>query len=99
MVKLLEHDCRLAQAHGTKGGTELVYKADMSQTPAADHASSLAQLQQVIERRINPNGTGEYVVETERGILLIIVISAITTSESLWKHLRKQLRISLNEYG
>lgn len=48
------------------GGTELVYKADTSQTPAADQAAALAQLQAVIERRINPNGTGEYVVETER---------------------------------
>lgn len=48
------------------GGTELVYKADLSQTPAADQTSALSQLQSVIERRINPNGVGEYIVELER---------------------------------
>lgn len=48
------------------GGTELVYKADMSQTPAADQAGALASLQQVIERRVNLFGVAEPNVETER---------------------------------
>ncbi len=52
------------------GGTELVYRADMSEIPEADQATSLAKLQQVIERRINPNGVGEYLVQTERASTL-----------------------------
>src|SRR6185437_6667347 len=48
------------------GGTELVYKADMSQTPAAEQAGALAALQAVIERRVNLFGVAEPLVQTER---------------------------------
>jgi protein-export membrane protein SecD len=48
------------------GGTELVYKADMSGTPAGEEAGALAALQQVIERRVNLFGVAEPIVQTER---------------------------------
>ncbi len=48
------------------GGTELVYKADMSGTPAAERAGSLSALQQVVERRVNLFGVAEPLVQTER---------------------------------
>jgi protein-export membrane protein SecD len=48
------------------GGTELVYKADMSQTPADQRSGALAALQQVIERRVNLFGVAEPLVETEQ---------------------------------
>lgn len=47
------------------GGTELVYKADMSQTPAAEQGDALAALQGVIERRVNLFGVAEPLVQTE----------------------------------
>lgn len=47
------------------GGTELVYKADMSETPAADRADALSALQGVIERRVNLFGVAEPIVQTE----------------------------------
>jgi preprotein translocase subunit SecD len=47
------------------GGTELVYKADMSQTPPDQQADALAALQGVIERRVNLFGVAEPTVETE----------------------------------
>ncbi|MBU6321421.1 protein translocase subunit SecD [Patescibacteria group bacterium] len=52
------------------GGTELVYKADMSQTAPADRAGSLAALQAVIERRVNLFGVAEPLVETEQASAL-----------------------------
>jgi protein-export membrane protein SecD len=48
------------------GGTELVYKADMSQTPADQRSGALAALQEVIERRVNLFGVAEPLVETEQ---------------------------------
>jgi preprotein translocase subunit SecD len=48
------------------GGTELVYKADMSQTPAAQRSGALEALQEVIERRVNLFGVAEPLVETEQ---------------------------------
>ncbi len=47
------------------GGTELVYKADMSETPPAERAGALAALQGVIERRVNLFGVAEPLVQTE----------------------------------
>lgn len=47
------------------GGTELIYKADMSGTPAAERADALSALQGVIERRVNLFGVAEPLVETE----------------------------------
>lgn len=52
------------------GGTELVYKADMSQTPAGDRADALSALQGVIERRVNLFGVAEPIVQTEEASAL-----------------------------
>lgn len=52
------------------GGTELVYKADMSETPAADRKDALAALQGVIERRMNIFGVAEPIVQTEEASAL-----------------------------
>jgi len=52
------------------GGTELVYKADMSQTPAGERDGALAALQEVIDRRVNLFGVAEPIVQTERASAL-----------------------------
>ncbi|MDO8408428.1 MAG: protein translocase subunit SecD [bacterium] len=52
------------------GGTELVYKADMSQTTAGDRSGALAALQGVIERRVNLFGVAEPLVQTEQASTL-----------------------------
>lgn len=52
------------------GGTELVYKADMSETPTGERADALSALQGVIERRVNLFGVAEPLVQTERASAL-----------------------------
>jgi protein-export membrane protein SecD len=52
------------------GGTELVYKADMSQTSADEQDDALSALQGVIERRVNLFGVAEPLVQTERASAL-----------------------------
>ncbi|HUY05591.1 MAG TPA: protein translocase subunit SecD [Candidatus Paceibacterota bacterium] len=52
------------------GGTELVYKADMSETPASERSDALAALQGVIERRVNLFGVAEPLVQTEEASAL-----------------------------
>src|SRR3989344_7748804 len=47
-------------------GTELVYKADMSETPSGERSDALGALQGVIERRVNLFGVAEPLVQTER---------------------------------
>ncbi|MCX6787547.1 MAG: protein translocase subunit SecD [Candidatus Kaiserbacteria bacterium] len=52
------------------GGTELVYKADMSQTPANERTDALSALQGVIDRRVNLFGVAEPLVQTEQASAL-----------------------------
>lgn len=47
------------------GGTQLVYKADLSKIQGADTADSLAALRDTIERRVNMFGVSEPLVQTE----------------------------------
>ena len=47
-----------------KGGTHLVYDTDLSRIPAADRASSVEGVRDVIERRVNAFGVSEPVVQT-----------------------------------
>ncbi|MDO8231920.1 MAG: protein translocase subunit SecD [bacterium] len=48
------------------GGTELVYVADMSETPVADRNDALSALHGVIDRRVNLFGVAEPLVQTQR---------------------------------
>ncbi len=52
------------------GGTELVYKADMSQTPSGERKGALEALHDVIERRVNLFGVAEPLVQTEEASAL-----------------------------
>lgn len=52
------------------GGTELVYKADLSQTTPADRSEALESLHEVIERRVNLFGVAEPLVQTEEASAL-----------------------------
>jgi protein-export membrane protein SecD len=49
------------------GGTHLVYQADVSKLAATDVSSSMDSLRNVIERRVNPYGVGEQLVQVESG--------------------------------
>ena len=52
------------------GGTELVYTADMSQTPESERSDALSALQGVIDRRVNLFGVAEPIVQTEQASTL-----------------------------
>lgn len=47
-----------------KGGTRLVYEADVTQVPAVDQAQALEGVRDVIERRVNAFGVSEPLVQT-----------------------------------
>ncbi len=49
------------------GGTQLVYKADVSKIPATDVGNAMTSLREIIERRVNAFGVSEAVVRTEAG--------------------------------
>ena len=52
------------------GGTELIYRADVSQISGGDIADSMQTLRDVIERRINVFGVSEPLIQVERAGLV-----------------------------
>lgn len=61
----LESPYRFRLGLDLAGGTELVYKADMSGTAPSERSGALGALQGVIERRVNLFGVAEPLVQTE----------------------------------
>lgn len=47
------------------GGTQLVYRANVSKVPASDVGNAMDSLQEIIERRVNSFGVSEAVVRTQ----------------------------------
>ena len=60
-----------------RGGTHLIYKADLSNIVKEDYSSSLQGLRDVIERRVNFFGVREPLVQTQ-GEKLIVELAGIT---------------------
>lgn len=52
------------------GGTELVYRADISRIAPADISNSMNTLRDVIERRVNIFGVSEPIIQTEKASAL-----------------------------
>src|SRR4051812_31612685 len=52
------------------GGTQLVYKADLSAISGSDVADSMGALRDTIERRVNAFGVAEPIVQTEHSSAL-----------------------------
>ena len=49
-----------------RGGSHLVYQADMSHVPSADQADAIQGVRDIIERRVNPQGVAETLVQTDK---------------------------------
>lgn len=49
------------------GGTQLIYRADISKIPAGDVSTSMQSLRDTIERRVNLFGVSEPIVQIEEG--------------------------------
>lgn len=65
------------------GGTQLVYKADISELPSTDVDASMQSLRDVIERRVNLFGVAEPLVQEEQGLLsgerrLVVELPGVT---------------------
>jgi len=64
-----------------KGGTYLLYQADLSQKPATEtDAQAMAAVQSKIERRVNSAGTTEPIVQLQGADRILVQLPGITDS-------------------
>ncbi len=59
-------DLEVKEGLDLAGGTQLTLQVDMSAIPEANRQSALDSLQSIIERRVNPNGVFEPVIQTSK---------------------------------
>jgi len=59
-------DVPFRQGLDLQGGTQLIYRADMSKIPEENRADALSGARDVIERRVNAYGVSEPVIQTSR---------------------------------
>src|SRR3989338_2278342 len=79
------------------GGTELTYRADISQVKGGDIGSAMSSLRDVIERRVNMFGVSEPVVQVENpGVIsgnsehrLLVELPGVTDIEEAIKLIGK----------
>lgn len=67
----------LRQGLDLQGGAHLVYQADLSKTASADKAKAVSGLVDVIQKRVNPSGTSEIVVQPAGADRVIVELPGV----------------------
>lgn len=68
---------KVRQGLDLQGGASLLYQADLSKTPAEDKAKAIAGVVDVINKRVNPTGTSEVVVQTSGGDRILVQLPGV----------------------
>ncbi len=68
---------QVRQGLDLQGGAHLVYQADTSKIGAADRPKALSGVVDVIQRRVNPGGTSEIVVQTAGSDRVIVELPGV----------------------
>jgi len=68
---------KVRQGLDLQGGASLLYQADLSQTSGEDRAKAIAGVVDVINKRVNPSGTSEVVIQTSGGDKVLVQLPGI----------------------
>lgn len=69
---------KVRQGLDLQGGASLLYQLDLSQTSATDKSKALSGVVDVINKRVNPTGTSEVVVQTSGGDRVLVQLPGVT---------------------
>ncbi len=73
----IKSQLKLRQGLDLQGGAHLVYQADMFKVASGDRAGAMSGLINVIERRVNPSGTNEVIVQTASNNRVIVELPGV----------------------
>lgn len=71
-------DLKLKLGLDLQGGSQLIYEADLSQTPSAEQQEALAGARDVIERRVNSFGVSEPLVQSQGSNRIVVELPGVT---------------------
>lgn len=77
-------DLHIKQGLDLKGGTHLVFEADMSDIPESDHQEALEGAQEIISRRVDLFGLSEPLIQTSKtqeGYRIIVELAGVYDSK------------------
>lgn len=81
-----------------QGGAYLVYEADMTQLPQGSNSGQvLNNAKAIIERRVNPGGGGEAIVQTGNGNRIIVQIPGIDDPEAAKQTIGRTAQLNFYE--
>ncbi|HMS92458.1 MAG TPA: hypothetical protein PKC05_03110, partial [Candidatus Saccharibacteria bacterium] len=72
---------KVRQGLDLQGGASLLYQADLSKTDQADRAQAISGVIDVINKRVNPTGTSEVLVQTSGGDRVLVQLPGVTNIE------------------
>lgn len=68
---------KVRQGLDLQGGASLLYQADLSKTATADKAKATSGVIDVINKRVNPTGTSEVLVQTSGGDRILVQLPGV----------------------
>lgn len=68
---------KVRQGLDLQGGASLLYQADLSKTDSGDKAKAVSGVVDVINKRVNPTGTSEVLVQTSGGERILVQLPGV----------------------
>ncbi|MBP9827058.1 protein translocase subunit SecD [Candidatus Saccharibacteria bacterium] len=110
VILLLPREDRFLRAIGLKnivpkiklgldllGGTSLTYEADLKDTPQADRQKAIDGVINVINKRVNPTGTSEVVVQQSGENRLLVQLPGVTDAKAAADQIGRTAQLSFFE--
>lgn len=90
---------KVRQGLDLQGGASLLYQADLSKTSAEDKAKAISGVVDVINKRVNPSGTSEVVIQTSGGDKVLVQLPGVKDIDEAIGVIGKTAQLNFYQVG
>ena len=90
---------KVRQGLDLQGGASLLYQADLSKTSAEDKAKAISGVVDVINKRVNPSGTSEVVIQTSGGDKVLVQLPVVKDIDEAIGIIGKTAQLNFYQVG
>jgi preprotein translocase subunit SecD len=90
---------KVRQGLDLQGGASLLYQADLSKTSAEDKAKAISGVVDVINKRVNPSGTSEVVIQTSGGDKVLVQLPGVKDIDEAIGIIGKTAQLNFYQVG